>query len=198
MAKKYDHRKICSNRSYKIRDVCKVYKAQKLSEQTVRGWIREGLLDAIPCGRAHLIHGGVLKQFLMHKTQKRRKSLQFTEFKCWKCKHISEPINHRIKRLAKGRCDSIAAYVNCPNCDHEVERLYKQSDVDKLRKTFAIDHDAVSGLCDSSCSTRKAHIENTLKPPVCERQKTKPPDTILKNVSATKKAQYDNAQLTLL
>jgi hypothetical protein len=186
MSKKYDYRRVASYRSLKMRDICRLYIDVKLSHQTVRGWISDGKLEARLIGKTYYVYGAVLKQFLKDKSEKRKQTLDFEDYKCWYCKTVSRSIDNIIKRLAYGRHKSLVAYIDCESCGREVERPYKLALLPEILKTFSVKKDEVTVLCDSSCSTRKTRIDNTQKKPLCEPLKTKPPDKKQKTVSSTK------------
>jgi len=197
MSKKYDYRKVRSHRAYKLKDACRLYKAEGLHEQTIRGWIKEQGLEAVLQGKTYFIHGGVLKAFLKEKSEKRNRPLTVGQFKCWACKAVGSPVGNIISRLANGRNKSLAGYGDCGSCGKEMERLYKRSQLPKILKTFQVKQNQVGGLCDSSCSTRKTHINNAPKTPQHEPEKYKPPDTSIENANSTKKTNINDKQYNL-
>src|SRR3989344_2053482 len=171
MAKNYDYRNVESNCTYKLKDVCRLFKAEGLHEQTIRDWIKNQGLEAVLIGKTYYIHGGVLKAFLKAKYEKRKNPLKFEEWKCWHCKAVARPVDNIIKRLTKGRNKSLAAYGDCVSCGSKIERLYKCSQLPEILKTFTVKQNEVGGLYDSSCSTRKTHINNEPKKPLHEPEK---------------------------
>jgi len=193
MSKKYDYRRVPSYRSLKIVDICRLFKSEKLSAQTIRGWINDGNLEAMLVGKTYYVYGAKLKQFLQDKSKKRNHCLDFKDYKCWHCKAIFKPVDNIINRLAYGRNKSLIAYVDC-ECGKEVERPYKLALLPEILKTFTVKKDEVTLLCDSSCSTRNTHIENTPKKPLCEPFKNKPPDKKPKTNSSTKTTNIDDRQ----
>jgi len=133
-----------------------------ISAQTIRGWINDGILEAMLVGKTHYVYGAILKQFLKDKSEKRKHTLDFKDYKCWHCKAVFKPVDNIINRLSYGRNKSLIAHVDC-ECGKEVERPYKLALLPEILKTFTVKKDEVTVLCDSSCSTRKTHIENTPK-----------------------------------
>lgn len=185
MSKKYDYRRAHSYRSYKVRDICRLYKAENLHEQTVRGWVNDGKLKATLHGKTLYVYGAVLKEFFKVKSRKNKRTLEFNQCRCWNCKKIDTPLNNIITKLEAGRNNSILAHGNCRHCNSEIYRSYKRREELEILKCFTVNHNALVGLCDSSCSTRKTNINNALKKPLSEPLKTKPPDTDKKTASTT-------------
>lgn len=183
MSKNYDPRRVKSYRSYKIRDVCRLFRDKKLHEQTLRGWVKEGKLQAFWHGNTMYIYGAVLKQFLTESNSKRKCPLAFNQFRCWKCKATDAPLNHTIEKLLTGRNKSLLAFGVCASCGHEVERLYKANAEPEILSTFTVKHNAVGGLSDSVCSTERTHIENAPEMAANESLKNKPPDNPAKSTS---------------
>lgn len=162
MYKKYDHKRIKGYRSYKISDICHLYRDRKLHEQTVRKWVKSGQLAAILDGKVILIYGGVLKQFLIENNQKHQKKLEFTHFRCGKCKTKDAPLEHQVT-LQQGRGGSIQAFGVCVTCGHRMNRHYKASQLQEICNAFHVLHSEVGRLEDSSATTSKTHIKNSTK-----------------------------------
>lgn len=197
MSKKYDYRNVESNRTYKLRDICRLFKAEGLHEQTIRGWIKEQGLEAFLVGKTYYVHGGVLKAYLKAKGEKRKKPLKFDKWKCWICKAVGSPVGNIINKLTYGRNKSLAAHGDCGSCGNEIERLYKMSQLPQVLETFSVKENELGGLYDSSCSTKKTHIDNQPKKPICEPEKYKPPDPQTENASASKNTNINEKQYNL-
>lgn len=185
MSKKYDYRLVHSYRSYKVNNICRLYKAEKLHQQTVRGWINEGKLKATLHGKTLYIYGAVLKEFLKSKRIKNKRTLEFNQFRCWNCKKIDVPLNSIIIKLEVGRNNSILAHSTCIHCNSAIYRSYKRRDKQDILKCFTVNHNALVGLCDSSYNTRKTNVNNVLKKPLSEPLENKPLDIDKKSASAT-------------
>jgi DNA-directed RNA polymerase subunit M/transcription elongation factor TFIIS len=170
MYKKYDHQKPKSYRSYKISDICRLYRDKKLHEQTVRKWVKSGQLEAIFDGNVILIYGAVLKRFLQDSNQQHQKKLEFSHFRCGKCKTKDAPLEHQVT-LQQGRGGSIQAFGMCITCGHCMHRHYKASQRAEIEKVFHVLHSEVRRLDDSSDTTSKTHIENNPKTPPSESPK---------------------------
>lgn len=207
MSKKCDPRRIKSWRSYKIRDICWLYRDNKLHEQTIRGWVKGGKLDAFWHGNTMYIYGAVLKKFLTEKNRQRKNPMSFVEFRCWKCRTGAAPLNNVIDRLEEGRNKSILAIAKCTSCGHEVTRLYKANAEPEILRHFTIQHNALARLSDSLCSTERTQIEHEAETAPNESLENKPPDEGSKSTSAicrtNRKAQKntsstDNAQLSFI
>ncbi|PIR39548.1 MAG: hypothetical protein COV35_03295 [Alphaproteobacteria bacterium CG11_big_fil_rev_8_21_14_0_20_39_49] len=197
MTKKYDYRKVNSKRTYKLKDVCRTFKNEKLHEKTIRTWIRNGSLEAFKSDGIIYINGGVLKTFLNKRYRKNKRRLTLQQFKCWYCKYVGKPLDNVILLLTNGRNNSLAAYGICTSCGSEIERLYKRSELPEILKAFSIKHNEVTGLCNSSCSTRCTHLDSVDKKPISEPEKYKPPDAKTKTGNSTKKAHINEKQFTL-
>jgi ribosomal protein L40E len=166
MFKKYSPRLIYSYRSYKIPELCKIYKDQKLNPQTIRKWIKKSGLDAFLYQRDYYIYGAVWKEFLTNrnKQHKEKRSLDFEQFKCFKCKAKLPPLDNVITKLTTGFNDCIKAFGVCRKCgDDELERSYKRLKLDKIREVFKIELDELTILCNSSTSTNKTHSNSSQK-----------------------------------
>ncbi len=149
MSKNYDPRRIKSYRSYKTRDVCRLFRDKKLHEQTLRGWVREGKLEAFWQGNTMYVYGAVLKKFIIEKNNQNKSPLAFNQFRCWKCKTAAPPLNNTVEKLAEGRNKSLLALGSCASCGHEIERLYKASEESEILRTFTVKHNALGTLSDS-------------------------------------------------
>ena len=65
MIKKHNSNKIIeSYRSYKISDICRIFKEKKLHAQTIRKWIKEYGLEAFEHKGDFYIYGAILKEYL--------------------------------------------------------------------------------------------------------------------------------------
>ncbi len=187
MHKKYDYRLVVSYRPYKIRDLCRLYREKKLHEQTVRQWVNDGKLKAIWDGKTILIYGAIFKQFLLDNNNSRKRTLEFNQFRCGKCKQINSPLNNTIVKLTTGRGGSIHAFAHCANCNHLTNRHYKANQKPQIIESFTVQHDEVVLISDSSCSTSNAHINNSSKIAISEPLQNKPPDKNQKTTNATSK-----------
>ncbi len=180
MHKKYDPRLVKSYRSYKVADVCRLFKSKKLHEQTIRSWIKSGRLKAIIHGKTIYIYGATLKQFLLDNNQSHKKTLEFEQFRCGKCKFISPPLNNIIMNLTNGRGGSIKAFAHCAKCNHLANRHYKASDIENITKVFAIKQIEVVRISDSSCSPSNTHIIDVSETAISELPESKAIDSNLK------------------
>lgn len=185
MAKNYDSRLVKSYRSYKIRDICRLFKQKKLHEQTVRGWINNDGLEAFRHGRIVYVYGAVLKQFLLKRNAARKQPMEFTDFQCWKCRNISPPLDSIIHTLAKDRHKSLQAVATCASCNQPVSRFYKQGDREKILETFTVEHNQLIALYDSSCEGEKTHLDEGVKNTSSESCHNPLPEAHSKNVSST-------------
>lgn len=168
MFKKYDHRLVKSYKSYTLSEISRLYKADHLHIQTIRAWINNGELDSFNDGNKYLIYGAVLKEFLFKRNKSARRSLQFIEFLCCKCKQINRPLEDTILSAVIKKNGSILATAMCPNCASEMNRFYKCSEIDKIFTCFQIEADALRVLSDTSNSASKIHLKAQHKIPGSE------------------------------
>lgn len=197
MYKKYDHRRIPSYRSLKICDICRLYRDKKLHEQTVRGWVNSGKLKAIWHGKTILIYGAVLKQFLLENNNRHKRTLEFHQFRCGKCKQINSPLNNTITKLTTGRGGSIQAFAYCANCNHLTNRHYKANQNQQILELFTVQHNEVVLISDSLCSTSKTNIKNTPEIALSEPAENKPPDKITKTTNSISKTNIETKTITV-
>lgn len=195
MFKKYSPKPIYSYKSYKISDICRVYKDQGLHPQTIRKWIKQQGLKAFLHERDFYIYGAVLKEFLTNRNQKHKEegSLDFDQFRCGHCKSKQPPLNNIITKLTIGFNNCLRAFGICGKCNHEIKRSYKRLELDEIKEIFQIQLDEVSILCNSLSSTNKTHSNNAQKVGGSESLNFKK-DTAIKAKSNTAK---ESQQLTL-
>ncbi len=197
MSKNYDARLVRSYRSYKVRDVCRLFKDKKLHEQTVRGWYNDGLLEGFKSGKTLYIYGAVLKSFLNERSAARKTPLEFMEFKCWTCKTVAIPRDNIVAKLERNTNGSIKASSICHTCKAQSSHTYKKKDEKEILKCFTVQQNALGALCDSVCSNRNTNIETSHETALCEPVETKPPDTREENTTAPKETNIEPTQLRL-
>ena len=183
MFKKYNPKPIHSYKSYKISDLCRIYKAQDLHPQTIRKWINQQGLNAFLHERDFYIYGAVFKEFLANRNQqhKEKNQLEFNQFRCGKCKSKQHPLDKIINKLTTGFNGSIKAFGVCAKCNHQIKRNYKRSELAEIKEIFRIKLDEVSALCNSSNSTNKTNIDDGQKVGGSEPLGSHPHD--VKNIS---------------
>lgn len=198
MFKKYSPRikNLFNYRVYKIADLCKIHKSEKLHPQTIRKWIKEGKLKAFLHEGDYYIYGAVWKEFLTNRNKKHKEKgkLEFDQFMCFKCKNKQPPLNNIITKLTTGFNGCIEAFGVCQKCgNEELKRPYKRSELAKIKEIFKIELDELPTLYNSSISTNKTHSNIAQKVGVSESS------NITKNKD--KKSNANNAnegeQLTL-
>ena len=163
MFKYYNANLIISNRSYSTE---KIEKLLKIHPQTVRGWIKEGNLQAIS-NKPISIYGAVLKEFIKNRNESHKKTLEFNQMKCLKCKAISTPKNNEVL-IYNNKNGSIRAVAIYPCCKRiELSKLYKKIDIEKLKQVFFIKPTEPT-LCNSLCISSKTNINETQETNLCE------------------------------
>ena len=161
MSKSLNPNLIVSNRSYTTEKICTIYKSQKLHPQTVRGFIKNEGLKVVSM-KPIVILGKDLKEFLKRRNA-HKKTLAFNEFKCPKCKAISEPQNKEIS-IYYNKNRSIRAVGICGVCPAEMQRFYSVNDEEKVRKFFLVKL-KLSTLCNSSYTTLQTNIKTNEEAP---------------------------------
>jgi|GEM_PF-1612661 len=124
MPKSFNPNLIIANRSYTTEKICTLYEKQKLHPQTIREWVHNEGLKVVSM-KPIVILGKDLKDFFKSRNSHKRK-LAFNEFKCAKCKAISEPQNKEIS-IYYNKNGSIRAVGICPVCEFEFGKIYKKS-----------------------------------------------------------------------
>lgn len=74
MPKKDDAKVIHSYKSFKIADICRLYKEQKIHPQTIRKLIKAGKLEAFEYQGEWYVYGAILKQHFENKNKDRKKT----------------------------------------------------------------------------------------------------------------------------
>jgi hypothetical protein len=142
-----------SNRSYSTQ---KIKKLIGIHEQTIREWILINNLECVS-KKPILIYGAVLKEFIKNRNESHKKTLNFNEFKCLKCKVISIPKNNQIS-LYNNKNGSIRVTGTCQNCNNEFSKLFKKDSTEQLKNSFFI-KPIESTLYNTSHISFKTNIE---------------------------------------
>lgn len=176
MFKKYNPKikDLYNYRAYKIADLCTIHKLEKLHPQSIRKWIKKGELKAFLHEGDYYIYGAVWKELLTNRntTHKEKISLDFNQFKCFKCKAKQLPLNNVINKLSTGFNGCIEAFGVCQKCGYDkLKRPYKRSELAQIKEIFKIELDEVSILYNSSTSTTKTNSNNSQKVGVSESLK---------------------------
>lgn len=197
MFKKYDPRRVKSYRSYKLADICRLFKDKKLHPQTIRGWINDNKLEAFIDGKNLMVYGATLKIFLQKRNEDHKRKMAFDEFRCGKCKVISSPLNYIITNLNYGKAGCVIATGICYNCNNEMTRIYKKDQEPEIIQRFNIQHNELSTLSNRTSSSGKTHYKEEEKPMVSESCKS---DKNIKNLNmfdTTSKTHQNPNQLSL-
>lgn len=161
MFKYYNPQLIHSKRSYTVEKLCNVYQDKKLHAQTVRGWVNSGELEVIS-KKPIIIYGAVVKSFLEQRNKAHKKSLDFDQIKCVRCKQSSSPKNKEIT-IYQNKNGSWKAVGFCQVCNNEISRFYKRNDRQKLSETFIIKQPELMTLCNKSDTAYKTHLKEPQK-----------------------------------
>lgn len=154
MFKYYNYKLIESNRSYSSE---KIKKLLGIREQTIREWINQGKLECVS-KKPILIYGAILKEFIKSRNESHKKTLEFNQMKCLKCKAISIPKDNQIS-IYNNKNGSIRATGICQNCNNEFSKLFKKNSIEKLKNSFFI-QSTESTLYNTSPINSKTNIES--------------------------------------
>jgi excisionase family DNA binding protein len=91
--KNYKLSKIKTKQCYTYKEICKLL---GVCLDTVKRWVREGLLPIDKHSTPRLIHGSNLKQFLLKKSLARKCTLLPGQFYCLCCRIGVTPINNSV------------------------------------------------------------------------------------------------------
>lgn len=161
MFKYYNPQLIHSKRSYTVEKLCNVYKDKKLHAQTVRGWVNSGELEVIS-KKPIIIYGAIAKFFLEKRNKAHKKTLDFEQIKCVRCKQSSFPKNKGIT-LYQNKNGSWKAVGFCQLCDNEISKFYKKDDRQKLEEIFIVKQPELVTLCNKSDTASKTHSDDKNK-----------------------------------
>ena len=154
MFKYYNYKLIESNRSYSTE---KIKKLIGIHEQTIREWVNQNNLECVS-KKPILIYGAVLKEFIKNRNESHKKTLNFNEFKCLKCKAISIPKDNQIS-IYHNKNSSIRATGVCQNCDNEFSKVFKKNSIEQLKNSFFI-KPTESTLYNTSHISSKTNTES--------------------------------------
>jgi hypothetical protein len=161
MFKYYNSNLVKKHRSYNVEQICVLFKNKKLHAQTLRSWVNSGELEVIS-NKPILIYGEVLKAFLKARNSNHKKTLDFDQFKCIKCKEIGSPVDKNIS-VYRNKNGSFRAAGICPVCKHVNNRFYKKNEEQKLEKTFFFKKPDMSTLGNSLDSPYKTNLDSSNK-----------------------------------
>lgn len=138
MIRKYDPRKIKSNRSYTVDDLAALY---DLHVHTVRVWIKEhGLSIALIDDRRPQALYGVKVKAWMAKWQASRKSkCSPGEMYCLSCKSPTE-ITPGSFRIVPSNTQKITAQGECGVCGRTLNRFDVRANIPALEREFKTGH----------------------------------------------------------
>lgn len=165
MARKCKWNLVHSHISYKISDI---HKLLGYHGQTIRGWIKEDGLEAFELEGEFYIYGAVLKAFLKARMRTNKRKLEFTEFRCGKCKTIATPLENKIIKIETGKGGSLLTFAICVKCRNKMNRPYKANLFEELSRKFTISLEGETALYNTSPCSKNTHIKKKTKPPVSE------------------------------
>lgn len=138
---------------YDIEDICRLFKSCNLHPQTVRQWIKNGLLT-IDNGKPSLIYGNQLIDFLGKLNKSNKCKTDFEQMFCFKCRDGKIPYRKQIQ-LEQSH-GLVKAKARCQTCKTLMNKNYKMDDVPRLRLIFNVGD--VLELYDSGDSPANTHI----------------------------------------
>ena len=159
MGKKlYPHNRLKYWWCYSIKEICDVYKDTGLHAQTIRKWTRDGL-QAIDKKKPALYFGHDLIDFLKASNDRNKCQTSFNEMYCFSCKDKRRVFQNRVAFQQKA--NALRAKSVCKTCKSKMNKIYKLSDFQKLKRSFHVVD--VSQLYDCESSTLKTHIDDSKK-----------------------------------
>ena len=192
MFKYYNPSLIVSCKSYTIEQICKLYAAKKLHPQTIRQWVKSDELEAVS-NRPILIYGAVLKSFIEARNKAHKRTLEFHQFKCVKCREIAPPKYNAIS-IYQNKNGSLKAVGICPACDYQNFRYYKKTDRANLEKQFIFNTPHMTTIGDGLVSSTKAHFKDNTNDSSNESSIDKPKN----ERKLASKTHLESQQLSLL
>ncbi len=162
MFKYYNSNLIISNRSYSTE---KIKKLIGIHEQTIRDWVKNEKLQVVS-KKPISIYGAVLKEFIKNRNESHKKTLEFNQMKCFKCKAISIPQDNQIS-IYYNKNGSIRATGICQNCHNKFSKLFKKNSIEQLKNSFFI-KPTESTLCNSLYISSKTNINEAQETNLCE------------------------------
>lgn len=137
MAKKYNANLIKSKKSYYIRDICEKLEIHK---KTVLDWINKEGLEKIGNKKPFLIHGSILKQFLIQKNLKQKLPISdkaTDKIFCPRCKTRQKPYGNMVDLCfySKNRGNLQAI---CSVCNGKIYKGFGLKDLEKIKKKLDI------------------------------------------------------------
>lgn len=162
MYKKYGGIRVCGYRSYSVADLCAIYIAHNMRAKTLRDWIDKHGLECFYDGRKIMIYGAVFNEFMDKRDEAQKRTLAFKEFRCGKCKIISEPVNNEVTRLISSDIGSLIAYGIC-SCGHHFKKEYKKKLYPEIISSFNVLLDEAGRLSDTLPSTSKSTLKDDSK-----------------------------------
>ena len=134
--------------SYDIDEVCALYQSQRLHQQTVRGWVKDGL-PVIDKQRAFLIYGEDLRVFLGKMNEKNKCKTKLNEMFCMSCKEAKPFLKNQIQLEQKGK--RVLARALCRDCQTKMNKSYSLDNISEIRNSLHVVDDVT--LYDSATPT---------------------------------------------
>ena len=145
---------------YDVEELCTMH---KVHAQTVRQWVKNGLLT-IDRRKPTLIYGADLKAFLGKLNKAQKCQTAFDQMFCLKCRDAKPFYRQRIY-LEQAR-QYVRAKALCRSCRSIMNKTYKMDDIPKLRACSCVG--GVLELYDGEDSPVNAHLSTHRKTPVSE------------------------------
>lgn len=133
MARRADPRRLRSALSYTVSELAR---ACRVTEGTVRQWLKDGL-PALTQQRPTLITGAAAKAFLIARRAKKKKPIGPDELFCLSCKTPRKAFEGIVDLMeTPGQAPRIHGF--CAVCETMCCRIVKRSDIPDLRRDFTI------------------------------------------------------------
>lgn len=159
MGKKlYPHNRLKYWWCYSAEEVCDLFQETGLHPQTLRKWTKDGL-QTIDNKKPALYFGADLKEFLKKQNDRNKCKTSFNEMYCFSCKDKRLVLQNKIAFEQKP--NGLMAQAVCRTCKSKMNKSYKLSDIQKLKRGFRVVD--VSQLYDCENSTSKTHFQDSEK-----------------------------------
>jgi excisionase family DNA binding protein len=154
MARRYDLRRVKSDRCYTISEAAKLLGAHP---RTLMRWINHDGLPLIERKRPFLIHGSELRAFLKAR-QPARQKCRPGEIFCLPCRAPKRPAGDMVDYIPKTTLTGLVEGI-CPDCGSMIYRVARVASLDAACGNLSVTRRPLQPrLIDSSAPKRNVHF----------------------------------------
>lgn len=134
MKRKYDYRRVKSNRPYTLATLAKLF---GVHSATVRGWIKKDGLSVAVVGQSHsiILHGAKVKAWMKAREKAKRRPCAPDEMFCTRCKEPRK-IAEGSFRIKSGNTQKVTAIGDCIICGLTLRNFNIASNLDDLKRRY--------------------------------------------------------------